>query len=300
MLCVLNRLHLHRCEEMTWLVLTLLLGRDVVVDYGRLTDLATQRRLTLATFYGEEDMATLQNVLHRVPNIVPQLLNCASVAGDIDDTDDVTRDSVLGSICEDPSETENDAAATAAGVHVTIQPDKDGAYVNPAVADTENPDNVDVVIRSAESKNVSTYSKRLVRQDCTVIEEDESRSIKNADDGGLDSDKSSSRASLEDDTLSNCTLRTFLRMVSTQSMECVERSESRATPDRQHTLPEVIFCLLCHSLVLFVCFRGQCFDTVGWVAGRHPACKKWGMMEVGTGYSRWSGAQLDGQCVCLC
>jgi len=222
-------------------------------------------------------MATLQNVLHRVPNIVPQLLSCASVAGNIDDTDDVTvRDSVLGSISEDPSETENDAAATAASVHVTIQPDKDGAYVNPAVTDTENPDNVDVVRRSAESRNVSTYSKRLVRQDCTIIEEDESRSIKNADDGGLDGDKSSSRASPEDDALSNCTLHTFLRMVSTQSMECVERSGSRDTPDRQHTLSEVIFCLLCQRLVLFVCFRGQCFDIVGWVAGRHPACKKMG------------------------
>jgi len=27
----------------------------------------------------------------------------------------------------------------------------------------------------------------------------------------------------------------------------------------------------------------QCFDTVGWAAGRQPACKKWGMVEVGTG-----------------
>jgi len=32
----------------------------------------------------------------------------------------------------------------------------------------------------------------------------------------------------------------------------------------------------------------------------HPACKKWGMVEVGTGYSGWSGAQTYGLCVCLC
>ena len=31
----------------------------------------------------------------------------------------------------------------------------------------------------------------------------------------------------------------------------------------------------------------------------HPACKKWGMVEVGTGYSGWSGAQPDGQCVVI-
>jgi len=32
----------------------------------------------------------------------------------------------------------------------------------------------------------------------------------------------------------------------------------------------------------------------------HPASKKWGMVEVGTGSSEWSGAHPDGQCVCLC
>jgi len=36
---------------------------------------------------------------------------------------------------------------------------------------------------------------------------------------------------------------------------------------------------------------------VGW-QGRHPTCKKYGGDgEVGTGYSGWSGAQPDGQCV---
>jgi len=32
----------------------------------------------------------------------------------------------------------------------------------------------------------------------------------------------------------------------------------------------------------------------------HPACKKWGMVEVGTAWSGWSGAQPDCLCVCLC
>ena len=40
------------------------------------------------------------------------------------------------------------------------------------------------------------------------------------------------------------------------------------------------FCELC----IFVCI--QCFDTVGWVAGRHPACKK----------TEWWGA---GMVICL-
>ena len=39
---------------------------------------------------------------------------------------------------------------------------------------------------------------------------------------------------------------------------------------------------------------------VGWQEG-HPACKKYGgMVAVGTGWSGWSGAQLDGRCVCVC
>jgi len=31
----------------------------------------------------------------------------------------------------------------------------------------------------------------------------------------------------------------------------------------------------------------------------HLACKKMGMVAVGTGESGWSGAQPDGLCVCL-
>ena len=38
---------------------------------------------------------------------------------------------------------------------------------------------------------------------------------------------------------------------------------------------------------------------VGWQEG-HPALKNGGMVKVGTGWSRWSGAQQDGLCVCLC
>ena len=30
-----------------------------------------------------------------------------------------------------------------------------------------------------------------------------------------------------------------------------------------------------------------------------PACKKWGIVEVGTGWSGWSGAQPDGHCLPL-
>jgi len=32
------------------------------------------------------------------------------------------------------------------------------------------------------------------------------------------------------------------------------------------------------------CICLQCFDTVGWAAGKvHLVCKKWGTVEVGTG-----------------
>jgi len=45
------------------------------------------------------------------------------------------------------------------------------------------------------------------------------------------------------------------------------------------------------------------FSALTLLVGRqegHPACKNMGMVEVGTGYSGWSGAQPDGLCVCLC
>ena len=45
------------------------------------------------------------------------------------------------------------------------------------------------------------------------------------------------------------------------------------------------------------------FSALTLLVGRqegHPACKEWGMVEVGTALSRWSGTQLDGQRICLC
>ena len=43
----------------------------------------------------------------------------------------------------------------------------------------------------------------------------------------------------------------------------------------------VTMVLQCNCCV--VCFL-QCFDAVGWAAGRDPARKKiWGMVDVGTG-----------------
>jgi len=54
------------------------------------------------------------------------------------------------------------------------------------------------------------------------------------------------------------------------------------------------FRLFCSCFVCFYCVRFSFFSTTPWVAfnaytllvGRqegHPACKKWGMVEVGTG-----------------
>jgi len=39
-----------------------------------------------------------------------------------------------------------------------------------------------------------------------------------------------------------------------------------------------------------------------WLSGRKGIrpVKIWGMVEVGTAYTGWSGAQPDGRCVCLC
>ena len=48
------------------------------------------------------------------------------------------------------------------------------------------------------------------------------------------------------------------------------------------------FCELC----IFVCL--QCFDTVGWVAGRHPACKK-----LSGGVLAWLSAWSEVQ-TCIC
>jgi len=45
------------------------------------------------------------------------------------------------------------------------------------------------------------------------------------------------------------------------------------------------------------------FSALTLLVGRqegHPACRKWGMVEVSTGWSGWSGTQPDGRYVCLC
>jgi len=45
------------------------------------------------------------------------------------------------------------------------------------------------------------------------------------------------------------------------------------------------------------------FSALTLLVGRqegHPACKKWGMVEVVTGWFGWSGTQLDGRYVCFC
>jgi len=46
------------------------------------------------------------------------------------------------------------------------------------------------------------------------------------------------------------------------------------------------------------------FGALTLLVGRqegHPARKKYGgMVVVSTGHSGWTGAQSDGQCVCLC
>jgi len=50
-----------------------------------------------------------------------------------------------------------------------------------------------------------------------------------------------------------------------------------------------------HCLVLYLVFI---YDALTLLVGR--PVKNGGMVEVGTGWSGWSGAQPDGQCVCLC
>ena len=57
--------------------------RDMLVRSNRLTDY-TDTKLT--QFYGQEDFATLQNILHRIPNIVPIPFENSSNNNDADDT----------------------------------------------------------------------------------------------------------------------------------------------------------------------------------------------------------------------
>ena len=56
---------------------------------------------------------------------------------------------------------------------------------------------------------------------------------------------------------------------------------------------QVLYCIVSITLVAF--------SVLMLLVGRqerHPACRKYGeMVEVGTGWSGWSGAQLDGWCL---
>lgn len=246
--------------------------------FGRLTDLAPQRRLKLSAFYGEEDVATLHNVLHRVPNIVPQPQNCA---GDDDDDDVKTGATRLSPVTDEPAQSGSGATATVAdvaGVHVSLHPDRDGAYVNPAVSDSVNPDRVDVVGRRTASKD-STTSRRLVRQEHTASEAEDGRSVGNPDDSGLNHDTGSalSASASDEDALNKSTLCTFLRMVSTQSTECSERSESRDASGVGNCLAMVIiFYLLSFFLLSQINFPRShrylgylllvCWDLSSWHA----------------------------------
>jgi len=259
----------------------------------RLTDLA-QRKLT--AIYGEDDSATLQNVLNNVPNIVPHLLNMASGNSDNNNMADsgivmpvvdhlssqiITEDRaqhVVDSgnvipvvdhsssqiITEDRAQhvvdsgdvipvvdhsssqsISEDHGSNSVTAVVSVHADKDGAYVNPVV--TENsPDNTRVV---GNSKSTTSRSGRqLVRQHRTISEED-CQCVKNLDDDVLDHDKASvpespqreSLSSSQEDVLNNSTLHTFLRMVSTQSIDVAEQLESTDAPDHEQPQAQVIY-----------------------------------------------------------
>ena len=218
-----------------------MLGASSCSLFVRLTDLA-QRKLT--AIYGEDDSATLQNVLNNVPNIVPHLLNMASGNTDnnnVADSGDVVPmvdHSSSQSIGEDREQHGSNSVATVVNVHA----DKDGAYVNPVV--TENsPDNTRVVCNSKST--TSRIGRQLVRQDRAIIEED-CQSVKNVDDDVLDCDKAESPeneslSSSQEDAFSNSTLHTFLRMVSTQSIDVSEQLESTDAPSHGQPQAQVIY-----------------------------------------------------------
>ena len=214
----------------------------------RLTDLA-ERKLT--TIYGEEDSATLQNVLHNVPNIVPRLLNLTSSANDNNNIVEsgivmpVVDHSALQSISEDCMQHGSNSVAAVVSVHA----DKDGAYVNPIITENSNPDSPDNAGVAGNSESTtSRIGKQLVRQDCTVSEEDD-QSVKNLGDDGMNRDKASLAespqngllSSSQEEALNNSTLHTFLRMVSTQSIDVNERLESTDAPSQGQSQTQVIY-----------------------------------------------------------
>jgi len=216
---------------------------------------APQRRLSLSTFYGEDDDATLQNVLHHVPNIVPQPLRNVSITGDNDAN--VAKASIgtiqpcqskLQSISEDSLLADNSCAASVANVRVAVEPDSDGAYANPILTDSPNPDSVEVV-RHSVLVDDNGSRKQLVRQDCNVVDDDDDddRCTKCPDSVQFNHGLPTSLSRKDVLTLNKSTLRTFLKRVSTQSTECVDRLESRDTctlDDEQTEVFNPVFLVL--------------------------------------------------------
>lgn len=224
--------------------------------FGRLTDLA-QRKLT--TFYGEEDNATLQNLLHNVPNIVPRLTSLASDDNNMLDDDSISplstraielHHSKLQNISEEDSQEQGSPDAECA----TVQPDENGAYVNPIVAENPNPDNVRVA-SNWQSTN-GRIGKQLVRQHSTVIEDDPETALSSSDAGSHGSEASPTKSpqtasvslSSPEDDVDNSTLHTFLRMVSTRSMDATEESELQDVSNGRQSPLEVI-----HELIFLSC-----------------------------------------------
>jgi len=225
---------------------------------NRLTDLAPhRRRQTLAAFYGEDDNVTLQNVLHHVPNIVPQLMSCTSVTTDNDRDDDNhnkhsqdkhsdgkhSASAVVDTVSVELMVDETDEHSEAVKQTIIDDPSDDttverGAFINGAftVTDSSRRDDTQVDTHSPETPE-SKRNKRFVRQVRTI---EESTSF--PDDGGVSPDiGSSSDLSLtsSQEVLNSSTLHTFLRMVSTQSTECDERLQSTDDAGRGHDPTEV-------------------------------------------------------------
>ena len=206
------------------------------LSFHRLTDLAAMK---LTTFYGEEDNETLENVLHNVPNIVPRL----SISSFNNVTQLFARHSQLTSI----SEHDDTPTATVASVSVTIQPDKDGAYVNPAVSETPSPDSAEV-FESSNSAHRNIGSQVIVQNGAVNVKDSEP----DKSDGGdmLEASSppsdvvvsslslsSSSSSSTQEDEFVNSTLRTFLRRVSDASGRSVSALVDGS--NKRWSLPQV-------------------------------------------------------------
>ena len=59
-------------------------------------------------------------------------------------------------------------------------------------------------------------------------------------------------------------------------------------------------CLSCCSVNCTEALKGIILQIRDITLPRRETRKKWGMVEVGTDWSGWSGTQPDGLCVCLC